>query len=1284
MNGRSKNVTESNVMEPKEHHYLRLQFKLKIYKSNGTEFQSFFEEIMEASYSDFQKIRPYGNRGDGGNDGYIPSTGTYYQVNAPKNPDEKDAEAAKKLKEDFEKVKTNWDRISEVKSYHFVFNDKWHGSTIVIEEALAELRIDHPGIKFLLFTPRRLENIFFELKNEDMLALGFNTDSSKAVGIIQEYLGKIEIDLDRENGASALKALENIKDILYGLEDEFLQFDYELLEARILQKLEIVNEAIKKYDSLCTRFPSNPWAYLYLAEYYLNIGDLENNEKLLKKVEEIDCDNWLLVLEKLIREMRLNNHPDLSTIDEDTFPTNPRVKSNYYRLYAVVLHDAGELERASSFIERAIALNPNRIHNYDVKLTISENILFSESSKEDNFQECLEQYISEIDSLEDRAREFGGLTPRIQSILNLRKLKSLLYLESPSGVETLAKDSFELLVQCHFDQMIDSLFVVLLMYTEIPQTSLDILLQYLDRAEKDVSDDLSKAIVFQLCLKGTLVSEGHKYFSKIGKEDIVAFIDHLKNEQYSNACNFVTADINFAIRIANAAKEFPELRKLIIEKLPSDREIQKEKLLLLLNYDEDNLDEAFELLKSYDLSNLHYFECRTVLDIAWAKNAWEFVVNVIDKFLEYEQDNKNRLLLKLQKCTACQHLGQFIEVVHIGEQILSNDTEMGLLDDLNKENVLAQTVFAKVKRGDSEEAETLLNKHRNLRFSFEFKIGIETEVLLKNKKPEDALKSIVEGFKLLDLPSPEQYGSLFLAFAVISNLTDFNLNSLDQVSDNCFVKLKDLERWFYIGDKCELDASRISSSNATYPLYMGKKVNDKLDFGTKYTSQSSEFIIELILPIEKYIAWQCTYQAAKLSRENRWDQMKVIEVSTTDEAPDPQHLIAFLEDQKNQAGDFFDIYCNNNLPFAFLAVTQGGLSSAISSIVNENKGFIKLSTGDSAELTRQKEVAKQIIDGKEFYIDGTSALMLSETGMLERIFAYLPSLRIPQSVITMLFEIKDKFELTPGQVGHLGYAQGKINLSELNHEKGRLVKLNFEKSIELIESKKESIRAISSAVKSDCASEKMVPPELSDACILAQKDETVVLTEDFLYLQANEHQTKKKAPVYCSTFALVRSLFELGKITFREYLEYYCYLSSYRCRFLPISSEDMEMAVFGEKAIAIVDPEAIRLFNFPLTLSEEYGVPFDQAFLVVGQFFLKVLIDDSITIDMAERIFGEVLSSFPTDKKKSTLGNMFLQVSVQIINNRAAKIIIGSLTEQKIKVLSQFALIYDGNRIILP
>ena len=106
--------------------------------------------------------------------------------------------------------------------------------------------------------------------------------------------------------------------------------------------------------------------------------------------------------------------------------------------------------------------------------------------------------------------------------------------------------------------------------------------------------------------------------------------------------------------------------------------------------------------------------------------------------------------------------------------------------------------------------------------------------------------------------------------------------------------------------------------------------------------------------------------------------------------------------------------------------------------MNENKGFIRFSSGDLSEMGHQKEVAKRIIAGERFYIDGTSALILSELGLLERIYGYLPNLKVPQSVITLLLETTEKFRYIPGQVGHMEYAQGKIAFSPIDRNKGAI------------------------------------------------------------------------------------------------------------------------------------------------------------------------------------------------------------------------------------------------------
>ncbi|GAG45711.1 unnamed protein product, partial [marine sediment metagenome] len=216
--------------------------------------------------------------------------------------------------------------------------------------------------------------------------------------------------------------------------------------------------------------------------------------------------------------------------------------------------------------------------------------------------------------------------------------------------------------------------------------------------------------------------------------------------------------------------------------------------------------------------------------------------------------------------------------------------------------------------------------------------------------------------------------------------------------------------------------------------------------------------------------------------------MEIIEVPRTGETIDTKHIIAYLEDKRKKRGDFFNLYCRENIPLAVLAISEGGLTNAIGRIINESKGFVRFSSGDLAEINEQKEIAKRIIADQPFYIDGTSALVLLEAGLLEKIYEHLPNLKVPQSVITLLLETEENFRYMPGKVGHMGYAQGKLTVSLIDQEKEVAIQRNFEKCIKVLESKPRNIVAVSSANKSDCFSEQTVPSALCDACVLAQKD----------------------------------------------------------------------------------------------------------------------------------------------------------------------------------------------------
>lgn len=134
---------------------------------------------------------------------------------------------------------------------------------------------------------------------------------------------------------------------------------------------------------------------------------------------------------------------------------------------------------------------------------------------------------------------------------------------------------------------------------------------------------------------------------------------------------------------------------------------------------------------------------------------------------------------------------------------------------------------------------------------------------------------------------------------------------------------------------------------------------------------------------------------------------------------------------------------------------------------------------------------------------------------------------------------------------------------------------------------------------------------------------------------------------------------------------------------MPITVEDIVKSIFGDKSVKVFHPENIRLWNFPLTLSEDYGVPFDRAFIVISQFLVKILIDDSIVREMTDKIFIEIMETFPT-KDKNQLGQLFLSVSVSAINQAQKKIIFGKKIQEKVDSLSHLVKIYKSKDIIIP
>ncbi len=145
--------------------YYEQKFENGFIRAKGDAFQDFFEKLMGFAYkADFMACRPWGNRGDRKNDGFLKSERRLFQVYAPNEMTE--AKAVLKIQEDFEGAKVHW-------RSHF---DKWvfaHNAVDGLPPHVQTLLLDfeqaNPGITLAPWCLEEFRLVFRRLSSDDLV-----------------------------------------------------------------------------------------------------------------------------------------------------------------------------------------------------------------------------------------------------------------------------------------------------------------------------------------------------------------------------------------------------------------------------------------------------------------------------------------------------------------------------------------------------------------------------------------------------------------------------------------------------------------------------------------------------------------------------------------------------------------------------------------------------------------------------------------------------------------------------------------------------------------------------------------------------------------------------------------------------------------------------------------------------------------------------------------------------------------------------------------------------------
>ncbi len=134
-------------MNSTQEHWWKLSLRLKLRESSGDAFQDFFSDVMQKVHGDdFVRVRPFGQKGDKGCDGYLQSTGQVYQCYGALNGDKgKVAYLISKMEEDFAKAKNGIGAI--MKEWYMVHN-LIDGLPVEAVETLEKLRDENRETKF--------------------------------------------------------------------------------------------------------------------------------------------------------------------------------------------------------------------------------------------------------------------------------------------------------------------------------------------------------------------------------------------------------------------------------------------------------------------------------------------------------------------------------------------------------------------------------------------------------------------------------------------------------------------------------------------------------------------------------------------------------------------------------------------------------------------------------------------------------------------------------------------------------------------------------------------------------------------------------------------------------------------------------------------------------------------------------------------------------------------------------------------------------------------------------
>lgn len=162
--------TRREWMNLSNEYWLKISLQLKLRQSSGDDFQNFHSDIMEKIHGDdFVRVRPFGQLGDKGCDGYLKSTGVLFQCYGAVNGDKsKVKNLIGKMEADFSKAKEN---LSDIMKQWYMVHNLVDGLPVEAIQVLNKLETENPDLTLGFVGREGFENLILQLNEEDVIEL---------------------------------------------------------------------------------------------------------------------------------------------------------------------------------------------------------------------------------------------------------------------------------------------------------------------------------------------------------------------------------------------------------------------------------------------------------------------------------------------------------------------------------------------------------------------------------------------------------------------------------------------------------------------------------------------------------------------------------------------------------------------------------------------------------------------------------------------------------------------------------------------------------------------------------------------------------------------------------------------------------------------------------------------------------------------------------------------------------------------------------------------------------